>query len=127
MLHFGAVDYDATVWVNGEEVGRHRGGFTPFSCSLFDLARAGEEIEICVRARDDNQTPKPRGKQSQRFENYECLYTRTTGIWADGVDGAGAQNLSVASAHHARSRAGPLPPRTARATRPRPAFKSAPL
>ncbi len=81
LLHFGAVDYDATVWVNGIEVGRHRGGFTPFTCSLFELAKAGEEIEICLRARDDNETPKPRGKQSQRFENHGCLYTRTTGIW----------------------------------------------
>ena len=81
LLHFGAVDYDATVWVNGAEVGRHRGGFTPFSCQLFELAKAGEEIEICVRARDDNKSPKPRGKQSQLLHNHGCFYTRTTGIW----------------------------------------------
>ena len=34
MLHFGAVDYESTVWVNGKEVGRHRGGYTPFTCDL---------------------------------------------------------------------------------------------
>jgi beta-galactosidase/beta-glucuronidase len=81
LLHFGAVDYDSTVWVNGLEVGRHRGGFTPFTCPLFEIAKAGEEIEICLRARDGNVAPKPRGKQSQRYENHGCLYTRTTGIW----------------------------------------------
>ena len=81
LLHFQAVDYDATVWVNGVEVGRHRGGFTPFSCPLQELATGGDEIEICVRARDDNHTPKPRGKQSQLYHNHGCLYTRTTGIW----------------------------------------------
>ncbi|HEX8463046.1 MAG TPA: glycoside hydrolase family 2 TIM barrel-domain containing protein [Abditibacterium sp.] len=81
LLHFGAVDYDATVWVNGFEVGRHRGGFTPFSCPLFELATGGDEIEICVRARDDNKSPKPRGKQSQLYGNHGCFYTRTTGIW----------------------------------------------
>ncbi len=81
LLHFQAVDYDATVWVNGAEVGRHRGGFTPFSCALQTLATGGDEIEICIRARDDNKTPKPRGKQSQLYGNHGCLYTRTTGIW----------------------------------------------
>ena len=52
MLHFQAVDYDATVWVNGIEVGRHRGGFTPFTCDLNEVARADEEITIVVPARD---------------------------------------------------------------------------
>ncbi|RYG65790.1 beta-galactosidase, partial [bacterium] len=81
LLHFGAVDYDATVWVNGIEVARHRGGFTPFDAPLFELATGGDEIEISVRARDFNHDPKPRGKQSQRYGNHGCLYTRTTGIW----------------------------------------------
>jgi len=81
LLNFQAVDYDATVWVNGVEVGRHRGGFTPFSCALQELATGGDEIEICVRARDGNEAPKPRGKQSQLLNNYGCFYTRTTGIW----------------------------------------------
>ena len=81
LLHFQAVDYDATVWVNGVEVGRHRGGFTPFVCALQELATGEDEIEICVRARDGNVAPKPRGKQSQLYGNHGCLYTRTTGIW----------------------------------------------
>ena len=81
LLHFGAVDYDATVWVNGQQAGRHRGGFTPFTVSLAGLARAGEEITIVVRAQDTPQEPKPRGKQSQAYGNSGCNYFRTTGIW----------------------------------------------
>jgi beta-galactosidase/beta-glucuronidase len=80
-LHFGAVDYDATVWVNGSEVRRHRGGFTSFTCDLRGVVRAGEEAVIVVRARDDWRDSKPRGKQAQRHGNHDCLYTRTTGIW----------------------------------------------
>ncbi len=81
LLHFQAVDYDATVWVNGVEVGRHRGGFTPFTCDLHGIASPGETATIVVRARDDWRPPQPRGKQSQRYENWGCMYTRTTGIW----------------------------------------------
>jgi beta-galactosidase/beta-glucuronidase len=81
LLHFGAVDYDATVWVNGVEVGRHRGGFTPFACDLHGVAGPGDEASIVVRARDDWRGPQPRGKQSGRYENHGCHYTRTTGIW----------------------------------------------
>ena len=83
LLHFQAVDYDATVWVNGRFVRRHRGGFTPFTCDLSEVAAAGDEITIVVRARDLKRTmgDKPGGKQSPRYENHGCVYTRTTGIW----------------------------------------------
>ncbi len=80
LLHFQAVDYDATVWVNGEEVGRHRGGFSPFSVDLDGVA-AGDTISIVVRARDLQVPPQPRGKQSMRLEGYGPIYGRTTGIW----------------------------------------------
>ena len=79
LLHFQAVDHDATVWADGREVGRHRGGQTPFTCDLGDVG--GREVTIVVRARDDWRGPQARGKQSQRYENHGCLYTRTTGIW----------------------------------------------
>ncbi len=81
LLHFQAVDYDATVWVNGTEVGRHRGGYTPFTCDLHGIARAGEEIAIVARARDLPEIVKPRGKQCGSYANRGCDYTRTTGIW----------------------------------------------
>ncbi len=80
LLHFGAVDYDATVWVNGVERMRHRGGFTPFSVLLKDVT-GGDTFSVALRARDDWRTPQPRGKQSTRYESYNCWYTRTTGIW----------------------------------------------
>lgn len=82
LLHFGAVDHDATVWVNGQEVGRHRGGFTSFT---FDVTAAlGDRTgpaTIVVRARDDRSGPQARGKQSTKYANHTCHYTRTTGIW----------------------------------------------
>jgi len=81
LLHFQAVDYDTTVWVNGKEVGRHRGGFSPFTCDLSGIAEPGKEAVIVLRARDDHDQPQPRGKQSPRYANFSCLYTRTTGIW----------------------------------------------
>ncbi|HSI83193.1 MAG: glycoside hydrolase family 2 protein [Candidatus Methylacidiphilales bacterium] len=81
LLHFQAVDYDATVWVNGTQVGSHRGGFTPFACNLTGVAEAGQKAEIVVRARDNATDSQPRGKQTSSFGKYGCLYTRVTGIW----------------------------------------------
>ena len=81
LLHFQAVDYDTTVWVNGTEVQRHRGGFASFSCDITGAATAGTTAVIVVRARDHRNQPKPRGKQCSKYANFGCLYTRTTGIW----------------------------------------------
>lgn len=79
LLHCQAVDDDAPVWVDGREVGRHRGGFTPFACDLG--AVAGQEITIVVWARDDHRRRKPQGKQSTEVNNQGCHDTRPTGIW----------------------------------------------
>ncbi len=81
LLHFQAVDYDATVWVNGVEVMRHRGGFTPFTCDLRAVVSAGETATIVVRARDPHGQPQPRGKQAHEYAGYGAIYGRTTGIW----------------------------------------------
>lgn len=81
LLHFQAVDYDTTIWVNGSEVARHRGGFTPITCRLGPYEEPGETISIVLRARDSHRISQPRGKQSPQFANFSCLYTRTTGIW----------------------------------------------
>jgi beta-galactosidase/beta-glucuronidase len=80
LLRFQAVDYDTTVWIDGVEAGRHRGGFTPFSVEL-PAARVGRTVIVTVRARDDPGRLQPRGKQSPRPENFSVFYTRTTGIW----------------------------------------------
>jgi beta-galactosidase/beta-glucuronidase len=81
LLHFQAVDYDTTVWVNGAEVGRHRGGFSPFTCDLSGVAAPGDSIAIVVRARDSHIPPQPRGKQAREYDPKGAIYVRTTGIW----------------------------------------------
>lgn len=81
LLHFGAVDHDATVWVNGVEVARHRGGFTPFTANLAGVVEPGGEAVVVVRARDSRHGMQARGKQATWYNNTHCQYTRTTGIW----------------------------------------------
>lgn len=81
LLHFEAVDTDTTIWIDGQEVKRHRGGWTPISCVLTEEARAGAQHVVVVRARDDHRSWQPQGKQSRKFDNQGCHYTRTTGIW----------------------------------------------
>ena len=81
LLHFGAVDYRAEVWVNGKEAGCHVGGYTPFVLDVTELLRDGENA-LVVSAFDDTRSRlQPSGKQSDRYENYGCMYTRSTGIW----------------------------------------------
>lgn len=81
LLHFGAVDHDATVWVNGIEVARHRGGFTSFTADISGACSPGDTATIVVRARDTRDEPQARGKQATWYRNSACFYTRTTGIW----------------------------------------------
>ncbi|WP_369067105.1 glycoside hydrolase family 2 protein [Kocuria carniphila] len=99
VLHFGAVDYDATVWANSIEVARHRGGFIPFSADLSGVAGPGEDVEITVRARDLHRDVQARGKQATWFANTHCHYTRTTGIWQtvwlEGVPPVAIERLRV--------------------------------
>jgi beta-galactosidase/beta-glucuronidase len=81
LLHFGAVDCNATVWVNERYAGCHEGGYTPFSFDLTDFTRDGTCV-ITVRAEDDpHDLAKPRGKQDWQLEPHSIWYPRTTGIW----------------------------------------------
>jgi beta-galactosidase/beta-glucuronidase len=80
LLHFGAVDHDATVWVDGVEVTRHRGGFSSFTAEL-GARLAGAPIRVVVRARDSRHGVQARGKQSTWYDSTGVHYTRTTGIW----------------------------------------------
>ena len=81
LLHFGAVDYDARVWINGVEAGRHQGGYVSFTFNITKLVKEGEN-DITLFAADDVRSGKqPKGKQSHFFNSRGCDYTRTTGIW----------------------------------------------
>jgi beta-galactosidase/beta-glucuronidase len=81
LLHFGAVDWAATVLVNGALAGCHEGGYTPFSMDLTDLLGDGPQTVI-VRADDDPaDLSKPRGKQDWKLAPHSIWYPRTTGIW----------------------------------------------
>ncbi len=82
ILHFGAVDWAARVWVNGEMVGSHDGGHTPFAVDISHAASASGELEIAVRADDyPRRRDLPRGKQDWTSKPHEIWYTRSTGIW----------------------------------------------
>lgn len=83
ILHFGAVDYLADVWVDGTHVTRHEGGQTPFNVDItaaLDLAASAHTV--VVRAQDDPlDMTTPRGKQGWRPDPHSIWYHRTTGIW----------------------------------------------
>ena len=79
LLHFGAVDWQATVWLNGTRLGVHRGGYDPFSFDVTDALRPGEQ-ELVVAVWDPTDTgPQPRGKQVLKPNS--IWYTAVTGIW----------------------------------------------
>jgi beta-galactosidase/beta-glucuronidase len=83
ILHFGAVDYRARVWLNGQYLGEHEGGHTPFqfnATAALDFSR--ETQVIVVRAEDDPfDVTQPRGKQDWMREPHAVWYDRTSGIW----------------------------------------------
>ena len=81
ILHFGAVDYRCTVWINGQKAGDHTGGYSSFEFDITGLVCSGENT-VTVYAEDDLRSEtQPFGKQSNRYHSYACSYTRTTGIW----------------------------------------------
>lgn len=81
LLHFGAVDYKADVWLNGQYLGGHEGGYTPFTFDITDQTVEKEEVTLTVRCEDRLECSQPRGKQSYRPEPFACWYTPVTGIW----------------------------------------------
>ena len=82
ILHFGAVDYQARVWVNEQLVAQHEGGHTPFACDITGALRAHGAQTVVVQAVDDPlDLAKPRGKQDWLLEPHSIWYPRTTGIW----------------------------------------------
>lgn len=95
LLHFGAVDYLSTIWINGVQVGQHRGGTCAFDFDITEYVRpAGNELVLHVF--DDTRSGlQPCGKQSQQPESNGCVYTRTTGIWQSVyLEGVGSSYIS---------------------------------
>ena len=80
LMHFGAVDWQAEVWVNGKKLGEHRGGYDPFSFDITDaLVPVGKQV-VAVRVWDPTDgSTQPRGKQVHN--PHGIWYTPTTGIW----------------------------------------------
>ncbi len=82
MLHFGAVYYETEVYVDGNFVGRHFGGSSPFALDVTKYLADGKAHNLVVRANSDLRSKvQGSGKQSLRGYSYGCVYTRTTGIW----------------------------------------------
>ncbi|MFV0592055.1 MAG: sugar-binding domain-containing protein [Draconibacterium sp.] len=80
MLNFGAVDYETEVFVNGESVGVHYGGYDPFGFDITGFLTEGESQELTVRVFDPtDEKGIPRGKQTLHPQG--IMYTSTTGIW----------------------------------------------
>ena len=80
LLNFGAVDYAATVWVNGHEVGHHQGGHVPFQFDIAPYVRTGAN-RLSIRVEDRQDPQQPRGKQSHTGLPHGIDYYCTTGIW----------------------------------------------
>lgn len=78
-LHFGAVDWQARVFINGHEIGGHRGGYDAFTFDITDSLKWSGEEEIRVAVFDPTEGDQPRGKQSRKPEG--IFYTPTSGIW----------------------------------------------
>jgi beta-galactosidase/beta-glucuronidase len=82
LLHFGAVDYRAHVWVNGHAVAFHEGGNTPFSADITSALDPSGTQSVVVRAEDSpTDLRQPRGKQDWQRQSHAIWYDRTSGIW----------------------------------------------
>jgi len=81
-LNFGAVYYNSEVYIDGRLAGRHFGGSTSFAIDVTKFISDGKPHSLVVHAYSDTRTAKqPAGKQNMRYAPFECMYTRTTGIW----------------------------------------------
>lgn len=80
LLNFGAVDYIAKVWINGQFAGRHRGGHVSFKMDITNYINPGKNL-LVVKAEDKYECTQPRGKQYWKDKPDRCWYTPTSGIW----------------------------------------------
>ena len=103
LLHFGAVDYESEVFIDGKSVGIHFGGAVSFVWDITRYVQPGSEHHLVVRVADELRPigRQPGGKQSHRFKSSGCHYTRTTGIWQtvwlEAVDLSGLRDVQIIS------------------------------
>ena len=81
ILHFGAIDYESYIYINGKEVYHNVGGYVGFDIDITNHVEKGKENIITVCAIDGHPKGKASGKQSKNYYSMGCDYTRTTGIW----------------------------------------------
>lgn len=82
ILHFGGVDWESEVFIDGVSVGRHYGGTSSFSYDITHHVKPGNTHNLVVYVRDDTRSgSQPGGKQCPDYASRRCHYTRTTGIW----------------------------------------------
>ena len=100
ILHFGGVDYESEVFIDGKSVGRHWGGTISFSYDITRYVQAGGTHDLVVYVRDEVRSgEQPGGKQCPDFKSRRCHYTRTTGIWQtvwmEALDPRGLQRVFI--------------------------------
>ena len=98
LLNFEAVDWETTVWVNGRQVGTHRGGYDPFTFDISDSLKKRGKQEVILSVWDPiNEGKQPRGKQVRKPRG--IWYTSVTGIWAtawlEPVDKTHIESLKI--------------------------------
>src|SRR5262249_39615496 len=82
LIHFGAIDYDATIWIDGAIASKHEGGYTPIEIDATPHLSRGRPHEMVVRAEEVRSgLCRPRANQDWRLEPHSIWYPRTTGIW----------------------------------------------
>ena len=100
ILHFGAVDYYAHIYIDGKSAGNHWGGSSSFELNITSFVSDGLAHELVVYVEDNQRNgTQARGKQSDVFYSQGCDYTRTTGIWQtvwmEAVDPCGLKSVYI--------------------------------
>jgi len=81
LLHFGAIDYESTVWVNGQKVGDHKGGYDPFAFDMTDAIKPEGKQEIVVGVLDSTNTSMQAVGKQRLADRRSETFTASSGIW----------------------------------------------
>lgn len=82
LLHFGAVDYECELFLDGKSVGTHFGGSVSFHFDITEFVSPGKTYDLVLHVKDNRRGLfQPSGKQAYDWKSSGCFYTRTTGIW----------------------------------------------